>query len=173
MQEFKHLHAFSVSKVCQNTSDVIEVEILFQIYSNNHCEHLGISLSFSSAYHHSGNPAEKAVRTVKGLMKCCTLAKQSWRLALIEYLATPLDSNTLSPSELNGHWFHSLLPNVSNIAKHSDQLVDRRDAQLQHHKRGDTLPELPVGSTVDYRNHTMFQLKMPDCSQFLWKMVLT
>ena len=70
------------------------VSDLFQQY----CQHLGISLSFSSSYHHSGNPAERAIRTVKELMKCCTMAKQSWRLALVEYLATPLDSNTLSPS---------------------------------------------------------------------------
>ena len=46
---------------------------LFQQY----CNHLGTSLSFSSAYHHSGNPAERAICTVKALMKCCTLAKQS------------------------------------------------------------------------------------------------
>ena len=71
------------------------------------CQHLGISLSFSSAYHHSENPAERAIRTVKGLMKHCTMAKWSWRLALMEYLATPLDNNTLSPSELNGHRFNS------------------------------------------------------------------
>ena len=66
------------------------VSDLFQQY----CQHLGINLTFSSAYHHSENPAERAIRTVKGLMKCCTMAKQSWRLALLEYLATPLDSNT-------------------------------------------------------------------------------
>ena len=78
-----------------------------------YCQHLGINLTFSSAYHHSGNPAERAIRTVKGLMTCCTMTKQSWRLALTEYLATPLDSNTLSPSELNGHKFNSLLPNIS------------------------------------------------------------
>ena len=49
------------------------VSDLFQQY----CQHLGINLTFSSAYHHSGNPAERAIRTVKGLMKCCTMAKQS------------------------------------------------------------------------------------------------
>ena len=65
----------------------------------------GISLSLSSAYHHSINPAERAIRTIKGLMKHCTMAKQSWRLALIEYLATPLGSNTPPPSELNRHQF--------------------------------------------------------------------
>ena len=80
------------------------VSDLFQQY----CQHLGISLSFSNAYHHSGNPAERAIRTVK----CWTMAKQSWRLALMEHLATPLDSNTLSLSELNGHRFNSLLPNI-------------------------------------------------------------
>ena len=87
-------------------------------------------------------------------MKCCTMAKQSWRLALLEYLATLLDSNTLSPFELNGHKFNSLLPNISvSSSKHSDVLVDHHDAQLQHDKRCHTLPELPVGSKVGYRNH--------------------
>ena len=85
-------------------------------------------------------------------MKCCTMAKQSWRLALLEYLATLLDSNTPSPSELNGCKFNSLLPNVSN-SKFSDVLVECHDAQLQHDTRGHTLSELPVGSTVGYRDH--------------------
>ena len=126
------------------------VSDLFQEY----CQHLGISLSFSSAYHQSGNPAERDIRTVKGLMKCRTMAKQSWRLALMEYLAMPLDSNTLSPSELNGHRFNSLLPNISTFSRHSDVLVSCHDAQLQHNKKGhDVLPELPVGSKNGYRNH--------------------
>ena len=116
------------------------VSDLFQQY----CQHLGISLTFSSAYHHSGNPAEWAIRTVKGLMKHCTMAKQSGRLALMKYFTTPLDSNTASPSELNGHRFNSLLPNISN-SKYSDGLVECHDAQLQHDTRGCTLPDLPVG----------------------------
>ena len=61
---------------------------LFQQY----CSHLGISLLYSSVYHHSANPAERAIRMVKSLMKKCTKAEQSWQLALLEYLATPLDS---------------------------------------------------------------------------------
>ena len=124
------------------------VSDLFQQY----CQHLGINLTFSSTYHHSGNPAERDIRTVKGLMKCCTMAKQSWRLALLEHLATPLDSNTPSPSELNGHKFNSLLPNISN-SKYSDVLAQHHNAQLQHDTRGHTLPELPVGSKVGYKNH--------------------
>ena len=126
------------------------VSDLFQEY----CSHLGISLLYSSIYHHSANPAERAIRTVKSLMKKCTKAKQSWRLALLEYLATPLDSNTPSPSELNGRKFGSMLPNVSNFSsQHSDKLVERHDAQLQHDTQGRTLKGLPVGSTVGYHDH--------------------
>ena len=74
--------AIRCNRDCNFVSD------LFQQY----CSHLGIKLSYSSAYHHSANLAERAIRTVKGLMKKCTNAKQSWRLALLEYLATPLDT---------------------------------------------------------------------------------
>ena len=89
------------------------------------------------------------------------MVKQSWRLALVEYLAMPLDSNTPSPSELNGHKFNSLLPNVStSSSKHSDTLVSQHDAQLQHDKRGCALPELPVSSKVGYRNHTTNQFNV-------------
>ena len=141
-------HGFPLSIRCDRGRNF--VSDLFHQY----CQHLGISLSFSSAYHHSGNPAERAIRMVKGLMKHCNLAKQSWRLAMIEYLSTPLDGNTLSPSELNGCQFNSLLPNVSNFSsEHSETLVSHHDAQLQHDKRSHVLPELPVGSKVGYRNH--------------------
>ena len=119
----------------------------------DYCSHLGINLTFSSAYHHSSNPAERAIRTIKMLMKRCSMAKQSWRLALLEYLTTPLDGNTPSPSELNGRKFNSLFPNVNTLNDKSDILVRRHDAQLQRDTRGKLLPELPVGSKVNYRNH--------------------
>ena len=35
----------------------------------DYCSHLGINLTFSSTYHHSSNPAERAIRTIKMLMK--------------------------------------------------------------------------------------------------------
>ena len=70
-------------------------------------------------------------------MKCCVSAKQSWRLALLEYLSTPLDAKTPSPSELNGRKFGSMLPNISNFSiQHSDRLVKRHTAQLQHDTKG-------------------------------------
>ena len=87
-------------------------------------------------------------------MKKCTKAKQSWRLALLENLATPLDSKTPSPSELNGRKFGRMLPNVSNFSsQHSDKLIKKHNAQLQHDTQGCTLKELPVGSTVGYCDH--------------------
>ena len=35
----------------------------------DYCSHLGINLTFFSAYHHSSNPAERAIRTIKMLIK--------------------------------------------------------------------------------------------------------
>ena len=81
------------------------------------------------------------------------MAKQSWRLALLEYLTTPPDGNMPSPSELNGHKFNSLLPNVKTLNNNSDILVRCHSAQEEQDTKGKLLPELPVGSTVSYRNH--------------------
>ena len=97
----------------------------------DYCPHLGINLTFSSAYHHSSNSVERAIRTIKMLMKQCSMAKQSWRLALLEYLTTPLDGNMPSPSKLNGCKFNSLLPNVNTLNDKSNILVKYHDAQLQ------------------------------------------
>ena len=53
------------------------------------CKDLGISLNFSSGYHHSANQAEQVVCTVKDLMKCCNNAGVHWCIALLEFLCTP------------------------------------------------------------------------------------
>ena len=51
-----------------------------------------------------------------------------------------------------------MLPNVSNLSpKHSDKLVERHDAQLQHDTHGRNMEELPVSSTVGYHDHTSNQ----------------
>ena len=141
-------HGMQIAIKCDRGHNFVSA--LFQQY----CSHLGISLSYSSAYHHSANPAERAIRNVKGLMKKCNKARQSWRLALLEYLATPLDRKTPSSSEVNGRKFSSMLPNASNFSsQHSDKLVERHDVQLQHDIQGHTLKELPVGSIVGYHDH--------------------
>ena len=42
------------------------------------CKGLDIKLSFSSAYHHSGNPAEHSVQIVKNIMRKCKYANTDW-----------------------------------------------------------------------------------------------
>ena len=79
----------------------------------------------------------------------------------MEYLATPLDSKTPSLLELNGRKFGNTLPNVLNFSsQYSDKLVERHDGQLQHDTQGHTFKELPVGSTVGYRDHANNQFNV-------------
>ena len=61
------------------------------------CSDLGISLSFSSSYHHKSVPAERSVRTVKNIMKKCHETGTPWCLGLLEYLCTPLDEKNTIP----------------------------------------------------------------------------
>ena len=56
------------------------------------CKGLDVKLSFSSMYHHSGNPAECAVRIIKNIMRKCAHTNTNWRLGLLEYLYTPLSA---------------------------------------------------------------------------------
>ena len=132
------------------------VSDLFQQYS----KHFGIQLSYSSAYHHSSNPAEGHMHSKRPYETLC-LSQTSWRLALLEYLSTPLDAKTPSPSELNGRKFGSMLHNISNFStQHSDRFVERHTAQLQDDTKGHSMCELPVGSTVGYRDHTKNQFNV-------------
>ena len=81
---------------------------------------------------------------------------ESWRLALLEYLATSLDSNLPSPSELNGRQFSGLLPNLrcnSLPDSTSEALIDQHKKQ-HYHAHGKELRDLPEGSTVSYYDHT-------------------
>ena len=95
----------SVNLVSQRIFVVIEVEIFYPTNSHNSLNTLGIDLAFCSAYHHSSNPAECAIRNVKNLMKCCTSAGKSWHIALLEYLATLLSTGIPSPAAMMGRNF--------------------------------------------------------------------
>ena len=64
------------------------------------CHELDINHILTSAYHHQSNPAEHAIRTVKGIMCKCMETGNSWRLGLLEYLCTPISDSIPSPSEL-------------------------------------------------------------------------
>ena len=120
------------------------------------CCVLGIHLNLSSRYCHSANQAERAVCTVKDLMKCCCSASAHWRLSLVEYLCTPGPSGK-SPSELLCRQFRDIMPMLSdstNCISDTNKLADRReeekgkfDAKHQH----DSKP-LIIGSTVSFLN---------------------
>ena len=59
-----------------------------------------------------------------------------------------------------------MLPNVSNLTSvHSDRLVEKHTAQLQHNTKGRSTNELPVGSTVGYRDHTKNQFNVDIISE--------
>ena len=72
-------HGVPSSIRCDRGSNFLSTEF------NTFCTDLNIQLSYSSAYHHSLNMAERAVRTIKDLMLRCHSAGVSWRLALIEF----------------------------------------------------------------------------------------
>ena len=112
------------------------------------CHDLGIHLNFSSGYHHSANQAERAVLTVKDLMKCCYSASVHWRLALLEYLCTP------SPSGKSPSGIMPMLSDSTNCISDANKFAERRkeekekfDARHQHE-----LKPLIIGSTVSFLN---------------------
>ena len=95
---------------------VIEVEIFLSNQFTQFLNTLGIDLTFCSAYHHSSNPAEHAIRNVKNLMKCCASAGKSWCIALLEYLATLLSTGVPSPAAMMGRDFRGLLPHFTTFS---------------------------------------------------------
>ena len=126
-----HFSKFVVVKHSQDLTSRTTINLLLDIFSEHsfpaiiRCDHgrnfvsnqfvdfckkLNISITLSSSYHHSSNPAECAVKTIKSLMKHCLASNTLWRIASLEYLSTPLSSNIPSPSELMGRQFRGLLP---------------------------------------------------------------
>ena len=108
------------------------------------------------------------------------MAKQLWRLALLEYLTTPLDGNMPSPSKLNGHKFNSLLPNVNTLNDNSDILVKCHDAPLQQDTKGNyyqsyLLAAKSVIETISLIIMTLALLQhgMPDNTRFVLSTVHT
>ena len=119
------------------------------------CEDLGIVLNFSSGYHHSANQAERAVRMVKDLMKCCDSTGVHWHIALLEFLCTP-GPDGISPNDLMGRQFCGILPMVDKVTNntYSDEFLDGKDKEKEMFdtKHSRELKPLLVGSTVSYIN---------------------
>ena len=91
----------------------------------NFCSDLGITLSFSSSYHHQSVPAEHSVHTVRNIMKKCHETGTPWHLGLLEYLCTPLDDKTLI-----GCQFKGFCPTLSSLQESQEgtleHLIGRR-----------------------------------------------
>ena len=77
-------HGFPATIRCDRDRNFVLSEFV------DFCKKLNISVTLSSGYHHSSNPAERAVKTVKSLMKRCLAGNTSWQIALLEYLFYPL-----------------------------------------------------------------------------------
>ena len=122
------------------------------------CKGLDIKLSFSSAYHHSRNPAERAVCIIKNIMKKCAHTKTNWRLGLLEYLCILLSEKLSSPTELLAtHWYKGLQPTLrarllpqSTVAEsNKDELISHKEIEKANHDRSaHDLPIMPVGCTA-------------------------
>ena len=129
----------------------------------NFCKGLDIKLYCSSAYHHSGNPAERAVHIIKNIMKKCAHTKTNWTLGLLEYLCTPLSARLTSPAELLAtHQYRGLQPSLharlftksTVVESNKEELISRKEIEKANHDRlAHDLPILPVGCIVTYFDH--------------------
>ena len=83
-------------------------------------------------------------------------------LGLLEYLCTPLDEKTPSPSNLIGHQFKGLCPTFSSLQESQEGTLEHLiekclHEKLYHDKKSRTLVDIPTGSTaavLDHRSNT-------------------
>ena len=89
------------------------------------CEHHGIEKQFSSSrYAQSNGQVERAVQTVKKLIKKCESDKSDISIALLQYHNTPLSTSVASPAKLVfNRNLKSRLPCInSNLSNENDRL---------------------------------------------------
>ena len=106
------------------------------------CKGLDIKLSFSSAYHHSGNQLETRSPGV---------------------LCTPLSARLTSPAELLATCQYKglqptlharLLPQSTVAESNKDELISHKEIEKANHDRSaHDLPILPIGCIVTYFDH--------------------
>lgn len=107
------------------------------------CELNGITLLFSSPYHHQANSlAERAIGTCKALWKKAAENGESKDTALWMYRITPLDNKMPSPYELLfGHKPRTLLPTTRSSLQHpetekiQEQNQERQEKQAQFYNK--------------------------------------
>ena len=172
-----HFRKFTVVKHSKDLTSKTTIKLLLEVFSEHgipstircdhgynfissqfieFCKQLNIAVTLLSGYHHSGNPAEYTVKTVKSLMKRCLAANTSWCIASLEYLSTPLGANIPSPSELVGRQFRELLPlfqDCSTSESIKEQVLILKEKEKQRHDTSAyDLSVIPVGATVSYLN---------------------
>ena len=67
-------------------------------------------------------------------MKKCHETGTPWRLGLLEYLCTPLDEKTPSPSNLIGHQFKGLCPTFSSLQESQEGTLEHFIEKHLHEK---------------------------------------
>ena len=90
-------------------------------------------------------------------MKKCHETGTPWHLGLLEYLCTPLDENTPSPSSLHGRQFKGLCP-IFNQTNSGEGVLEKLinkwlTEKLNHDQRSHTLENIPTGSTAAVLDH--------------------
>ena len=118
-----------------------------QIYKsrelNEFCKKYGISKEFSSSFYSQSNgQVERAIGHTKNLIKRCNGNLNEVKLALLDYHATPLDSNLASPHcILMNRKLRTNLPLIeSNLITPNDKinrnlLVDRQSKGASYYNR--------------------------------------
>ena len=94
------------------------------------CSSLDINLTHTSAHHHSGHgQAEWMVQTTKNLIKKSRSVDLNYKVAIMEYNATPVNSKMDAPCKvLNCRQIKGLLPHVNDQCSSSS---DQHDLLLE------------------------------------------
>lgn len=114
----------------------------------------------SSPHHHQSNgQSERGIQIVKNIMRKCTHLGTDYRLALLEYLNTPISDIIPSPAEsLQTRKLRSILPDPRQIIKSpkTETQLELRRKQLQYKRYYDrgarNLTKLKVGQKVKVRD---------------------
>ena len=140
--------------------EAIEVQTFLSKCFHEFCSTLDTVLEFSSSYHHSSNPAERAVRNVKTIIKKCAdqkLGNSAWRFGSIEYLCTPISDQLPSLAEiLNSRIYNSYQLFCDLLLGLSQALINLLKGEK---KRNFTMihlfqiSQLLVKDKMWYRNH--------------------
>ncbi|CAB3223790.1 unnamed protein product [Arctia plantaginis] len=112
----------------------------------------------SPRYPQSNGQSERAVQIVKNIMKKSMHSKSDYRLALLEYLNTPISENLPSPAEiLQSRKLRSILPVVRCLHPSSGlikrELIRRQRIYKQYYDRNaKKLATLSVGQPVKIKD---------------------